>query len=264
MRGARPLANNEILLVAKQFYGTFAIRNRSLFMLGVSVGGRISEMLALTIGDVWQNGRPVKDLLFLRGIVKGREASRMIPVNADGQRAILDLVTWHGHKFGDLVPDSPLFVSRKFGNAMSRGQAHKVLEGAFIKAGLNGKLATHSLRKSFAQRAYDASGDIYLVQQLLGHKDVSTTREYLGVSYEKMKQTLLAIETSKGECDTSRVLLHSHNDNKSLISEIQRQNQIIDRLTRMLDRDKQQPIVEAVSDDDKVIPIDVVRRARGR
>ena len=104
MKGARPLANSEILLVAKQFYGTFAIRNRSLFMLGVSVGGRISEMLALTIGDVWQNGSPVKDLLFLRGIVKGREASRMIPVNADGQRAILDLVTWHGHKFGDLVP----------------------------------------------------------------------------------------------------------------------------------------------------------------
>ncbi len=66
MKGSRPLANSEILLVAKQFYGVFAIRNRSLFMLGVSVGGRISEMLALTIGDVWQNGRPVKDLLFLR------------------------------------------------------------------------------------------------------------------------------------------------------------------------------------------------------
>ena len=49
MKGARPLANDEILLVAEQFYGTFAIRNRSLFMLGVSVGGRISEMLALTM-----------------------------------------------------------------------------------------------------------------------------------------------------------------------------------------------------------------------
>ncbi len=36
MKGSRPLANSEILLVAKQFYGVFAIRNRSLFMLGVS------------------------------------------------------------------------------------------------------------------------------------------------------------------------------------------------------------------------------------
>ncbi len=264
MKGARPLANDEILLVAKQFHGTFAIRNRSLFMLGVSVGGRISEMLALTIGDVWQNGSPVKDLLFLRGIVKGREASRMIPVNADGQRAILDLVTWHGQKYGNLVPDRALFPSRKGSGmvAMTRKTGHIVLKSAFEKAGLNGKLATHSLRKSFAQRAYDASGDIYLVQQLLGHKDVSTTREYLGVSYEKMKQTLLAIETSKGECDTLGVLLHSHNDHTRLISLIQRQNQIIDRLTRMLDRDKQHPIVEAASE--KVIPIEHIRRARRR
>ena len=65
MKGSRPLANDEILLVAKQFDGTFAIRNCSLFMLGISVGGRISEMLALTIGDVWQNGRPVLDLLLV-------------------------------------------------------------------------------------------------------------------------------------------------------------------------------------------------------
>jgi len=210
MKGARPLANDEILLVAKQFYGTFAIRNRSLFMLGVSVGGRISEMLALTIGDVWQNGSPVKDLLFLRGIVKGREAARMIPVNADGQRAILDLVTWHGQKFGDLVPDRALFVSRKFGTAMSRGQAHKVLEAAFIKAGLNGKLATHSLRKSFAQRVYDGTGDIYLVQELLGHRSIDTTKKYLGVSYHKMQQAVKGIETGENrECNIIPKTYHS-------------------------------------------------------
>ena len=46
-----------------------------------------------------------------------------------------------------------------------------------------GKLATHSLRKSFAQRVYDQSGDIYLVQELLGHKNISTTQRYLGVNY---------------------------------------------------------------------------------
>ena len=35
MKGARPLDNSEILLVSDQFQGTYAIRNRSLFMLGV-------------------------------------------------------------------------------------------------------------------------------------------------------------------------------------------------------------------------------------
>ncbi len=86
MKGARPLSNDEILLVSEQFSGTYATRNQSLFMLGVSVGGRISELLALTIGDVWQNHQPVKDLLFEKDIVKGKETARMVPVNTDGRK----------------------------------------------------------------------------------------------------------------------------------------------------------------------------------
>ena len=39
--------------------GTFEVRNRGLFMLGVSTGGRISELLGLQIADVWQNDRAV-------------------------------------------------------------------------------------------------------------------------------------------------------------------------------------------------------------
>ena len=57
-----------------------------LFMLGVSTGGRISELLSLTIGDVYQNRRAVTDLLFDKSIVKGGEVSRAVPVNRDGRR----------------------------------------------------------------------------------------------------------------------------------------------------------------------------------
>ena len=55
MKGTRPLDNQEIVLVSACFDGTFKARNRGLFMLGVSTGGRISELLSLTIGDVYQN-----------------------------------------------------------------------------------------------------------------------------------------------------------------------------------------------------------------
>lgn len=64
MKGTRPLDNTEIRKVSEAFRGIFAVRNRSLFMLGVSVGGRISELLGLKVSDVWQNDRPIKDLLF--------------------------------------------------------------------------------------------------------------------------------------------------------------------------------------------------------
>ncbi len=47
---------------------------------------------------------------------------------------------------------------------MTRRAAHNVLKTAFIQAGLNGHLATHSLRKSFAQRLYEQTGDIFAVQ----------------------------------------------------------------------------------------------------
>ena len=76
---------------------------------------------------------------------------------------------------------------------MHRQTAHQMLKKAFIAAGLNGKIATHSLRKSFAQRVYEQSGDIYLVKELLGHRSVSTTQQYLGVNYADAREAVEAI-----------------------------------------------------------------------
>ena len=146
-------------------------------MLGVSTGGRISELLSLTIGDVYQNQKPVTDLLFEKSIVKGGEVSRAVPVNRDGRLAIDDLIVWHRQHYQNTEESRPLFPSRHQSGTipMHRQTAHDILKKAFIAAGLNGKLATHSLRKSFAQRVYEHSGDIYLVQELLGHRNVATT-----------------------------------------------------------------------------------------
>ena len=55
MKDTRPLDNDEIRRVSTSFDGMFEARNRGLFMLDVSTGGRISELLSLTIGDVYQN-----------------------------------------------------------------------------------------------------------------------------------------------------------------------------------------------------------------
>ncbi len=189
MKGTRPLDNAEIRKVSAAFDGTFAIRNRSLFMLGVSVGGRISELIALKVNDVWQNRKPVSDLLFDRNIVKGGEVSRAVPVNTDGQQAIADLIAWQLKLYGNADPTRPLFPSRKGQGlkAMSRIAAHDALKDAFEAAGLNGKLGTHSLRKSYAQRLYEHTNDIYAVQEMLGHKSVVTTQRYLGVNYANVR-----------------------------------------------------------------------------
>ena len=189
MKGTRPLDNAEIRKVSAAFGGTFAIRNRSLFMLGVSVGGRISELIALKVNDIWQNDKSVSDLLFDRNIVKGGEVSRAVPVNVDGRQAIEVLMAWHLEHYGNVDPTRPLFPSRngQGTQAMTRKAAHDVLKDAFEAAGLNGKLGTHSLRKSYAQRLYEQTNDIYAVQEMLGHKKVVTTQQYLGVNYASVR-----------------------------------------------------------------------------
>ena len=199
MKGTRPLDNDEIRQVTAAFTGTFAVRNRGLFILGVSTGGRISELLSLRVGDVYQNRKPVSDLLYSKSIVKGGEVSRSVPVNADGRRSIDELVIWHRRHYGSIASKRPLFPSRhKSGTLpMHRQTAHAILKTAFIEAGLNGHIATHSLRKSFAQRLYDKTGDIYMVQELLGHRNISTTQKYLGVNYADAKAAveLIALMT---------------------------------------------------------------------
>lgn len=190
MKGTRPLSDTEIRKVSEAFAGRYEIRNRCLFQLGISTGGRISELLALTLGCVYQNGAAVSDILFDKNIVKGGEVSRAVPLNADGRGAIGVLVVWHQDHLGSVLASRPLFPSRNGNTFMTRQNAHKVLKEAFEKAGLNGKLATHSMRKSFAQRLYQRTGDIFTVREMLGHQNVSTTQAYLGVDYAKVKKAV--------------------------------------------------------------------------
>lgn len=198
MKGTRPLNNAEIHAVSAAFEGQYAIRNRSLFMLGVSIGGRIDELLSLTVGDVWQNGKPVTDVLYDKSIVKGGEVARAVPLNADGRAAVEAIMVWHTEKYGVLgaaVAEYPLFVSRvknKDGTPkrMTTQAGSDAIMAAFAAAGLNGKLGTHSMRKSFAQRLYSQTNDIFVVQEMLGHKNVATTQKYLGVNYAEVREAL--------------------------------------------------------------------------
>ena len=74
--------------------------------------------------------------------------------------------------------------------AMNRRTAHAVLKTAFEAARLNGKLTTLSMRKSFAQRLYDQTADIFVVQEMLGHKSVATTKRYLDVNYVSVREVI--------------------------------------------------------------------------
>ena len=155
MKGTRPLNNDEIRRVSDCFDGIFETRNRGLFMLGVSTGGRISELLSLQIADVYQNGSAVTDLLYSKSIVKGGEVSRAVPVNRDGRQAIDNLIGWHIDYYGMTENNRPLFPSRngQGEKRMSRRTAHDVLKTAFEAAGLNGHLGDALTAEKFRPTA---------------------------------------------------------------------------------------------------------------
>lgn len=213
MKGCRPLTTQEIISVSEQFTEPYKVRNRALFILGISTGGRIAELLSLKIEDVWQGGQAVSDLLYEKNVVKGKENSRLIPVNSDARQAINELIEWHKEQYGSIEKKRPLFPSRKGFSAISTTQGYRVLKDAFSLAGLNGKVATHSMRKTYAQRLYDATGDIYLVAEALGHKAVETTKKYLGVSYDKLRRASEEIEL----CNRTTLSLHSEMSDSDLI-----------------------------------------------
>lgn len=214
-KGMRPLSNVEIEKVTEALRasdGPYSIRNTGLFLLGVSVGGRISEMLSLTIGDVWdfKGNKPIDDFYFRREIVKGKEKARRIPLNRDGRNAIGMLVGWQNTYTGNIKPSDPLFLSRKsdaHGNKQpfQRKQAERILKQAFENAGLTGRLNTHTLRKSFATRVYNVRRDIVAVQEALGHASIVTTRKYLGVDFGMLRSDVERIAIAAGPENTTPV-----------------------------------------------------------
>ena len=112
MKGARHLSKQEIQSLAQSFYGEYEVRNRTLFLLGLNIGTRISELLALNVGDVWQYGKPVAILELKKAITKGKK-TRQIPLNEQAKEVITELIKWKESQGEDLSPNAPALCFQK-------------------------------------------------------------------------------------------------------------------------------------------------------
>ncbi len=87
MAGMRDYTDEEITLVRKNFSGRFALRDRAYFETALQMGLRVSEMLSLTVGQVYQYGRVVEEVSIERRHMKGgragRASGRTIPLSRD-------------------------------------------------------------------------------------------------------------------------------------------------------------------------------------
>jgi integrase/recombinase XerC len=154
-----------------------SLRDRALLETLYSTGARVSELVALDIGDV----RELEGLVRLQG--KGRK-ERIVPIGDVALQAIRRYrVSLPRHVSGGR-PHPALFCNQRGGRLTSRSVARIVARYSSRLAG--GAVSPHTLRHSFATHLLDEGADLRSIQEMLGHASLSTTQRYTHVATDQL------------------------------------------------------------------------------
>ena len=177
MIGSRPLTSSEVSLVSARL----APRDRAMFILGLRTGFRISEILSLKVSDVRNlNGEIVTAVSVSRCNMKGKVSGRTVALHREARQE-LELLCKSCRQDDVLFP-------------IGRMQAWRILNNAYQAAGVYGKLGTHAMRKTFANRVYEKLGkDLLRTQKALGHVSISSTVSYLAFADSEVDAAILGV-----------------------------------------------------------------------
>ena len=152
----------------------YAIRNRLIALLMLDAGLRIGEVLQLRISDLVIEDQPVRSILIRTEITK-THSERTVKASPTLQAAI---VTCHGYiwRADDRPHVARCFYSSKRKEKLSRQRVGQIIAEAGLKA-CHRHVHPHMLRHTFATRLMRVTS-MRIVQQLLGHKRISSTQIY--------------------------------------------------------------------------------------
>lgn len=178
MKGCRPLTDEEYKLVLSHLYST---RDKCLFVVGCRTGLRISELLSVKLSSLTSTTLSVE-----RCSTKGKIEGATIVLHPE---AIEALQLWLASR----KDDSPYLFPSSAGGNLKRLRGYRILQRAYSEAGLEGPLATHTMRKTFAARIYKhVDKDIMITAKALRHKSVASTMSYIGVNQAIVDNAILA------------------------------------------------------------------------
>ena len=187
MIGCRPLSAVEVDKVILAFTGDHKIRNELLFYLGITTGFRIQEILSITVGDVWKQGKIPPKVEVARKHMKGKKKSRSAFLLAPIKKLVKKRLDEIGYS-----PETFLFLAAQGENkAIDRRRAWEIIDEAKTHANIHGKLGTHCMRKTFARIMYREVGyDLNALMELLDHRDLKTTQAYISFEEDKMEKAV--------------------------------------------------------------------------
>lgn len=161
----------------------FGIRDRAILELLYGTGIRVGELVNLNICNI--------DLYEKTIIVFGKGSKeRILPLGNPSIRAIQEYLSsrnlFEKKIFVNKNDLEALFLNRLGGRLTTRSIRRIIIK--YMKmAGLNKKISPHVLRHSFATHLLEGGADLRSVQELLGHKSLSTTQIYTHITKERLK-----------------------------------------------------------------------------
>ena len=170
----------KLLKAARRKNTPRGVRDSAIVELLYATGMRVSELVALNVGDVDLASASVR--CFGKG-----DKERVVPIY---QRAVQAVETYltkgRIHLLRD--PDEKALVLNQRGQRLTRQGLWLIVKGYVREAGLGAHVTPHTLRHSFATHMLRGGADLRNVQELLGHANIATTQVYTQISNERLRE----------------------------------------------------------------------------
>jgi integrase/recombinase XerC len=170
------------LLAAPPTDQPLGLRDRALLETLYSAGLRVSELTGLNLDDLDLDG----GLATVRGKGKRERLALLGPPAVEALRAWLAA---RPAVASGRAARLPALFANKNGTRLSSRSVGRLLAKYLNQAGLDPRTSPHTLRHSFATHLLDAGADIRSVQELLGHRSLSTTQIYTHVTTQRLRDS---------------------------------------------------------------------------
>ena len=159
------------------------LKYKTLFMVAYGAGLRVGEIIKLKVSDI------DSERMFIH-VYKGKGNQERNAMLSEG---LLETLRYYWRK---LHPKDYLFPSRIHAREhICAGSVNRMFHKSLKAAGIDIKCGIHCLRHSFATHLLEAGTDIFMVQQLLGHKTIRATIRYLHCSSDYLKEATSPLDS---------------------------------------------------------------------
>lgn len=175
MKNVDPIRDPRKIQAMKTYLKGKSARDIALFVVGINVALRITDLLNVRWRDVLDDKQHFKPLTLVEQKT-GKE--RRIHLNKPSQKALRDLQA----ALPIVSLDDYLFQSREgHQKPLSRQQALVILKNAAQAVGIKDNIGTHSLRKTWGYHAWKNGFNPALIMETLNHSNLAVTKRYLGI-----------------------------------------------------------------------------------